>query len=237
MATTGTYNFNPSAGDLILSAFGLGCQLRRYELTTGHLTDALMCATMTMVDFSNRNPNRWAMETQDVPLLAGVPTYNLTPRTLAIAIAYIDKDNSANPPVPISRVIGPLSATDYAAVPNKSTQGWPTSYFFSLLTPIPTVTLWPTPDANGPYTLRLQTFRQMQDVALGGGVTMDAPYRFLDALLHGIASRLARYYPPKDPGQADKLDMLYQAKFQLAASMDQESTPMYVRPQMRNYFR
>ncbi len=236
MATTGTYTFAPSAADLILYSFGM-IGIRRAQITTEHLEDAYMAASMAMVDFSNRNPNRWAMETQDVALLQGVPTYNLEPRTLAIALAYIDTSNLATPPTVTSRVLGPLSATDYGSLPVKLTQGPPTSFFFNLATPIPTVSVWPTPDQNGPYLLRLQTFRQMQDVQLAGGLGIDSPYRFLEAVALGIASRLAVSYPPKAGlGPAD-LNTAYQNAFQLAAQRDQESTPMYVRPQMAGYFR
>lgn len=234
MATTNTYSFAPSAGDLILNAFGM-IQIRRPQLTQEHLENAYSAANMVMVDFSNRNPNRWAMETQDITLVQGTPTYSLTTRTLAIALAYIDTTNGS---IVTSRVLGPLSATDYSSMPVKLQQGPPTSFFFNLLTPTPTVSVWPCPDGNGPYTLRLQTFRQMQDVQLAGGVGIDSPYRFLDAVLFGIASRLAVYYPPAPPalGAAD-LEQAYLAKFALAAQRDQESTPMYVRPMMAGYFR
>jgi hypothetical protein len=36
---------------------------------------------------------------------------------------------------------------------------------------------------------------------------------------------------------AQALQAAYEAKFQLAASRDQESTPLYIRPQTASYFR
>ncbi len=233
MASSGTYAFAPSAGDLILNAFGM-IQVRRWELTQQHLVDAYVQANLQMVDFSNRTPNRWAMETQEVLLVQGTPTYSLEPRTLAVAIAYIDTTNGS---VVTSRVIGPLSATDYASMPIKLQQGSPTSFFFSLLNPIPTVSVWPTPDANGPYTLKLQTFRQMQDVSLANGLGIDSPYRFLDAFSKGLAYRLGGIYPPKDPNTLPRLKADFGEAFGLAAMLDQETTPMYVRPLMTGYFR
>lgn len=236
MASSGTYSFAPSAGDLILNAFGM-VQLRRWELTTQHLEDAYLQANLLMVDFSNRNPNRWAMELQDVSLSQGTPTYNLATRTVGVAIAYIDTTSGDTT---TSRVIGPFSAADYAALPVKLQQAPPTAYFFSLLTPTPTVSVWPTPDANGPYTLRLQTFRQMQDVTLAGGVGLDTPYRFLDAFTTGLAARLARIYPEKlknPTSDRQELEAAYEARFNLAAQQDQERTPMYVRPDFSGYTR
>lgn len=234
MASSGTYAFAPSAGDLILSAFGM-IQLRRWELTVQHLEDAYMQANLLMVDFSNRNPNRWAIETQSVTLQEGVPTYNLADRTVGVAIAYIEKTANGTT---TSRVIGPFSAADYAAVPVKAQEAPPTAFFFSLLTPTPTVTLWPVPDADATYTLKLQTFRQMQDVVLAGGVGVDTPYRFLDAFATGLAARLAVVYPEKlkDPNKARDLQAAYESRFILAAQQDQERTPMYIRPTFAGYF-
>lgn len=236
MATSGTYAFNPSAGDIILSAFGM-IQIRRWEITVQHLTDAYMASNLLMVDFSNRNPNRWAIETQEIALTQGVPTYDLATRTVGVAIAYIDTTASG---VTTSRVIGPFSATDYAAVPVKLQQAPPTTYFFSLTSPIPTVSLWPTPDGNGPYTLKVQTFRQMQDVTLANGLTVDTPYRFLDAFMTGLAARLARVYPEKLKNPTTdraELEMAYAERFRLAAGQDQERTPMYVMPELSGYIR
>lgn len=235
MATSGTYAFNPSAGDIVLNAFGM-IQLRRWELTTQHLTDAAFHANMLMVDISNRNPNRWVMETQEIALSSGTPTYNLADRTVAVSIVTIRQTINS---VSSDRVIGPLSAADYEALPNKAQLAAPTSYFFSLLTPTPTISLWPTPNATSTYTARVQTFRQLQDVVLAGGVTMDSPYRFLDAITTGMAARLAVVYPEKlpYPEKAKELDAAYQSRFLLAAAQDQESTPMYVQPLMRGYYR
>lgn len=235
MATSGTYAFNPSAGDIVLNAFGM-IQIRRWELTTQHLVDANFQANLLMVDISNRNPNRWVMETQEIALSSGSPTYNLANRTVAVSIVSIRKTVNS---VSTDRVIGPISATDYESLPNKAQLAPPTSYFFSLLTPTPTITLWPVPNADSTYTARVQTFRQLQDVNLAGGTTVDSPYRFLDAIATGMAARLAVVYPEKlpYPEKAAQLDAAYQSRFLLAAAQDQESTPMYVRPETSGYYR
>lgn len=235
MTTSGTYSFAPSAGDVVLNAFSM-CQVRRTMLTQEHLEDAYMQANLLNVDFSNRNPNGWALETQDLTLTPGTATYNLASRTVCVAIAYIRTTASG---VDSDRVIGPLSATDYGALPDKARQAPPVSFFFSLLSPTPTVTFWPVPDLADTYTARLQTFRQMQDVVLAGGVGLDSPYRFLDAFTTGLAARLALIYPENlpSPNRPKELQDLYEARFSLAAQRDQESTVMTIRPMMGSYYR
>jgi len=235
MATTGTYSFAPSAADIVLNAFGM-IGVRRPEITQQHLEDAYMAANLLMVDFTNRNPNRWGLETQTQVLAPDTATYTLAAKTVSIAIAYIDTTSGSTT---TSRVIGPISATDYGAIPNKGQQGQPTSYFFNLLSPAPTITVWPVVPTNSTttYTLRMQTFRQMQDVNLSNGYTLDAPYRFLDAFSTGMAARLAILYPEKSKMSVADLEGLFEKRFRLAAQTDQEKTPMYVRPQMGGYFR
>jgi hypothetical protein len=232
MTSTGTYAFNPSAGDIVLNAYSM-IQIRRTEMTTQHLQDAYMASNLLMVDITNRNPLRWGLETQTVPLVLNTQTYTLSNRTIAIPVAYITTTVGSQT---IDRVIGPISASEYAAVPNKAQSAPPTSFFFSLLT-TPTITLWPVPDASTISlggTLNLQTLRQVQDVDLTAGTTLDSPYRFLDAITTGLAARLADMYRPE---RAQWLQGRFEQKMTLALGRDQEQAPLFITPGLGNYFR
>lgn len=236
MTTSGTYVYNPSAAHIVTSAFGM-IQIRRPELGTAHLLDAATALNMLMVDFSNRNPHRWAMETQSQILTVGTSLYTLTGRTLAVALATITQNN-------LDRVIGPMSATDYAALPNKAQAGPPTSFFFNLQI-VPTLTIWPVPDSTylaTTATLNLTTFRQMQDVDLSGGQTVDSPYRFLDAITTGLAFRLGHIYPDalikaKGPSALADLEQLYEKRMLIACSRDRQRTPLFLTPGLSGYYR
>jgi hypothetical protein len=228
MTTTGTYAQNPSAAHITLNAYGM-INIRRTELTTQHLSDAALALNLLMVDMSNRVPMQWTLETQQVPLVAGTPSYTLTNRTIAISVAYISTLSGS---VTTDRVIGAISASEYGAIPNKSQQAPPTSYWLSLQT-TPTITLWPVPDSTSSYTLNLQTFRQLQDADLTQGYTLDSPYRFLDAISTGLAARLADLYRPE---KAAELDIKFERRFALAASRDQESVSLYITPGLSGYF-
>ena len=234
MTTSGTYAYNPVAADVFAAAFSM-CGVRRPELTVEHIADAGFQANMVMVDFSNRNPNQWALETQPVSLTAGNNTYSLTNRTIAIAAAYISISVGGTTN---DRLMAPMSATEYAAIPIKSQQGFPNSYWLNLSTPTPTIHIYYTPDSAYTYTLNLTTFRQMQDIAAANGQTLDAPYRFLDAFTTGLAARLAINYPDiKRPTLAKDLDMLYERRLITAASQDQEDVNLYMVPGLYGYFR
>jgi hypothetical protein len=226
---TGTYTFAPSAADLVLYAYSL-INMRPTELTTQHFIDAGMAANFAMIDMSNRNPMRFAMETVPVPLTSTTATYSLPNRTLAVSIVTIATGSGATL---VERTIGPISAYEYAATPTKAQAGPPTSYFFSLLA-VPTITFWPTPDAGGPYVANVQTFRQLQDIDLTNSQGVDSPYRFLDALCTSTAARLAESYKPE---KAPALYAQADARMRLAQGRDQESTPITIAPALRSYFR
>ena len=221
-----TYTFNPSAADITLNAFGM-LQIRRTELTVQHLEDAALQDNMLMVDVSNRNPHRWTMAPVTITLAAGVPTYTVPPQTLAVPVVTLTKAGR-------DRTLGPLSAADYAMQPDKTHSAPPTSYWFSLTT-APTITVWPVPDAAsaGPV-LNLQTYRQVGDVSLSGGASLDAPYRFLDAITTGLAARLAQIYRPD---AEDKLNLRYEERIARAAIRDEEDIPIKILPNFGGYYR
>lgn len=235
MATTGTYAFAPAASEVVMQAFAM-IGVRRTQITTEHLENAAYQANMLGVDFSNRTGNRWTLVEVPFTLVAGTKTYNLPSETVAISAVWVDQ-TPAPQATPISRVLGPLSAVEYASLANKDQEGVPTSFFFSLLTPIPTITLWLVPSGIPDFTMRVQTFRQIQDTSLRNRATLDAPYRFLDAFTIGLAARLSVIYPDeKRPNLPESLQSAYLAAFNLAAQTDSERVALKPRPLVGGYF-
>lgn len=229
MTSSGTFSYNPSIANVVLNGFSR-IQIRAAELTTEHLNDAAMEANLLMVSVSNRQPNSAAIETITIPLVQGVPTYNLPNRTLLISIVYLTTGTSPNV---FDRPLGPISNSDYAAISNKMTQGPPDTCWFQLLAPTPQLTFWPTPDGAGPYVANVQSFRQQQDASLQNGQTWDAPYRLLDALSAGMAYRLSRIYKPE-------LTQMRKAEWDEAwaefAQIDEANVQLNVVPGLSGYF-
>lgn len=228
MTTSGTYAFNPGIADLILNAFSR-CGIRGPAITDQHLADAAMECNLLNVQFTNRTPVQWQLETPTVALSQGQALYALPNRTVAIGVIYMTTgtDGSA-----FDRPLVPMSASEYGAIPNKATQGPPTMHWVQLL-PVPQLTVWPVPDGGGPYKLNIQSFRQQQDLAVAGGQTLDAPYRFLDAFVAGLAARLARNWAPAAYA-ARKAD--WEEAWQEATQRDQEDASLYITPGLSSYF-
>jgi hypothetical protein len=234
MSTTGTYAFNPSAADVLLNAFAMGAGKRRTDIDLEMLENGAYQMQMVGIDFTNRNPNRWQMETYSIALSQSTPTYNLQRQVVAISIAYVDTIDATGTVI-ATQVCGPLSATDYASLSDKLNENKPSTYFFNLASPIPTLTFWQVPNANNTYIARVQAFKQQQDVQISGGLTLDAPYRFLDAYTMGVAARLALLYPGH--ASAADLDAKYKELFNLAAALDQERVNLRIQPGLSSYFR
>jgi hypothetical protein len=76
--------------------------------------------------------------------------------------------------------------------------------------------------------------RQIQDVTLPGGVTLDLPYRWLDVFVSELAYRLARIYAA-DKEAARKVDAA--EAWVNAATEDQERVPIYIGMNMDGYYR
>jgi len=126
----------------------------------------------------------------------------------------------------------PLSRSDYAAIPNKTQSGRPTSYWFDR-TLAPTLTLWPVPDAVLSYTLNYYAFQQMADATATGAIQPDVPYRMLEAYVAAVAAHMsikwARDLKPM-------LDADAQTTWDEASEEDSEKTSIYLAPDFSSYF-
>lgn len=229
MTASGTYAFNPAVSDITLNAYSrIG--LRRPALTADHLQDAADEANFLLVEWSNKQPLLWTSEVQSFPLIQGTATYTLSVQTVMVLIAYIQTTVGSTT---IDRVISPVSTTEYASMPDKTTQGIPSTFWLDRQT-TPTVTLWQPPDATGTYTLKLRTVRQIQDSKLPSGVTAEVPYRFLDAFAAGLAARLARMHAPalEELRKKDAVEA-----WTIAATQDVENVNLYIYPSLGSYYR
>src|SRR5277367_3461486 len=121
---TGAYNFLPSAGDIMITAFQrIG--IRPTEILQSHLLQATIELNLLQVKLSNQQPNLWDVDLQTLPLTQGVATYSLPAETVMITNAYIRVGSGTSS---IDRLIFPISQTEYAALTNKFVQAPPTQF-------------------------------------------------------------------------------------------------------------
>jgi len=91
-----------------------------------------------------------------------------------------------------------------------------------------TINIWPTANAGGSYTFVYWRMRRIQDAGTGTK-TADIPFRFIPAIVAGLAYHLC----VKQPEAADRIAMLkeqYEEQFRLAADEDREKASLRLAP-------
>jgi hypothetical protein len=230
MTTSGTYDFNPSLGELVLYAYNVA-GLRNTSLLQEHFQTARMATNLMLSAWSNKGVNLWKVDLVETALVQGQATYAVDAKTVMVLDAYMRIDDGSAQP--IDRVILPVSRTEYASYANKEQQGFSTTFWFDRLIS-PTITLWPVPDGTSAQYLRYYRVTQAEDAAIQNGQTVDIPYRWLEAFADGLAYRLAKIWKPE---MAAPLKALADESYNVAAYQDVEQANQYITPQVMGYYR
>ena len=228
MTTSGTYNFSPSLGELVLYSYNL-VGIRPAALLQEHFESARMATNMMLSRWSSQGVNLWCVDMEIVPLVQGTTTYSVPSDTIVMLDAYISTTTGSST---IDRIITPVSRTEYASYPNKEQQGFPTTFWFDR-TLSPEVTLWPVPDGSQ-TNLKYYRVRRVQDSNLQNGEQVEIPYYFMEALAFGLAQRLAMIWAP------DKVALmkpLADEAYSIAAAQNVETSNFYVSPSISGYWR
>lgn len=221
-----TFDFFPSTGEIGLTAFGR-TGIKRTAITASHMAELRNAANFLLSEWSNQTPNLWEVGLTSTALTAATATYNVASETVMILDMYISYGSPST-----DRLIFPISRSEYAAYPDKTTQGVPTVFWFDRLIS-PTVTLWPVPDSSATYTANYYSVRQTYDANLNNAQNPEVPYRFLEAFTSGLAWKLSEIYAPQ---LEDKLFSRYMRAWSIAATQDVESVPLYITPGIGGYF-
>jgi len=234
--TSGTYDFAPSFAEFMQVAYGR-IQIRKPSITAEHIWNAVMAANLMMCDWGvTQVPNLWKVTLISVPIVQGQATYTVPKNVVAILDYYLRLPLPAGTSITTDIVISPISRTEYADQPNKNQQDRPTTVWWDRQIDS-TLTLWPTPDQNGPYTLFYYAMTQTQDIVLPQAAGVDIPWRFNEAFVSGLAAKLAISYPPPPPNSLDTLTALAKAAWDTAANQDVEQSPLYIIPGLAFYNR
>lgn len=102
---------------------------------------------------------------------------------------------------------------------------------------LPCINVWPTPNAPGDqYTFVYTRLRRIQDAGSGTYV-QDIPFRFIPAMVAGLAYQLSVKLPEVDPARIPLLKAQYEETFQQAADEDREKAPIRIVPRNMFYYR
>lgn len=236
MTTSGTTTFNLDLLNLVEEAYERCGQ----EIRTGYdLRSARRSFNLLTIEWANRGINFWTLEQATIPMVVDTISYNLPVDTIDLLDCVIRTQSGVNQTdINISRI----SADTYLSIPNKNAQGRPLQVWVNRQSGAtdpddgvvyPTINVWPVPDQSNYYTFVYYRLRRIQDA--GNGVeTPDIPFRFLPALVSG----LAYYMAMKVPDAMERLPMLkqvYDEQWQFAADEDREKAPLRLAPRQMFY--
>lgn len=226
MTTSGTSAFNLDINELVEEAYErAGLEMRTgYDLRTARRSLNLLSA-----EWANRGYNLWTVTEYAIALSTGVATYSLPADTID-TLDHVRR--SMQNGVPTDIVVRRLGQSSYAAIPNKMTPGMPVQVYVNRQI-APTISVWPVP-TNSNDQLVVWYLRRMQDTGAGGSNTMDIPFRFIPALIAGLAYMIALKRPKDVPEQrVERLLNEYTAQWELAASEDRDRTSLRLVPGFR----
>lgn len=223
MATSGTTAFTLDFPEVVEEAFErAGSELRSgYDLKTARRSMNLLFA-----DWANRGINLWTIDSGTINLVAGTDTYVLPADTVDL-IDQVVRTGTGNASTQADLTCTRISSSTYATIPNKLSQARPLQVWIQRLN-APQITVWPVPDAAQTYQLVYWRLRRLQDAGNGAN-TPDVPFRFLPALVAGLAYYLAI----KLPNGMDRLVMLkqqYDEAWDLASYEDREKAAIRLVP-------
>ena len=219
MTTSGTAAFNLDLNEYVEEAFErCGAELRTgYDLRTARRSLNLLFA-----DWSNRGINLWTVEQGSQVLTPGTATYTLPADTVDL-IEHVIRTGAGNVSTQTDLTITRISVSTYSSIPNKLQQARPIQVWINRQADAPEFTVWPVPDSSQTYTFVYWRLRRIQDAGAGGTYTQDIPFRFLNALVAG----LAYYLSMKIPGAMERMATLkqqYDEAWDLASSEDRDKS-------------
>lgn len=243
MTTSGTSTFNLSITDIVEDAFERCGQ----ELRTGYdLRTARRSLNLMTIEWANRGINLWTIEEGSIPLYPNQITYDLPVDTIDL-LDQVTRTGSGQGQMDIN--INRISESTYSTIPNKNATGRPIQVWVNRRSgatyPVtgaanPQINIWPTPDqgsvGNPYYTFVYWRLRRIQDAGNGDN-TQDIPFRFLNAMVAGLAYYLSAKLPNVDPNRIAMLKADYEQQFQLAADEDREKASDRFVPRLGIYGR
>jgi len=226
MATSGTATFNLDLVEIVEEAFErCGSEMRTgYDLKTARRSLNLLFA-----DWANRGINMWTFEQGTVNLTPGQATYPLPNDTVDL-IEHVIRTGAGSASTQADLTITRISVSTYATIPNKLVQGRPIQIWIERLD-TPRFTVWPVPDATQPWQLIYWRLRRIDDAGSGTN-TMDMPFRFIPAMIAGLAYQLSM----KIPGAIDRMQVLkaqYDEAWALASEEDREKAAVRFVPRQQ----
>ncbi len=232
MATSGTTSFDLNIDDIIEEAFERTSV--RGSRTGYQLKSARRSLNILFSEWGNRGVHLWKVKEATVPLVEGQDEYNFAndntnfPQDINDVLeAYVRNNTTAT--APVDTTLTKIDRSDYAALPNKLSQGTPSQYYVER-TVAPSIYLYQTAGSSfsgSNYQLKFYYIARIEDAGAYTN-TADITYRFIPCMTAGLAYYLSMKYSPE---LIQPLKLVYEDELQRALQEDGQRTSLYISPQ------
>jgi len=221
MAVSGTYNFNLDIDEVIQEA----TEMIGGESTLGHEpASARRSINLMLKDWQNRGVMLWTTSTSSFTVAASTASYSLDSSTIdALEVVY-SKDNT-------DTQLERITSEEYLLIPNKTQTGRPSQYIFFFFFYNHVLRLWPLPD-NSSDSVKLEIFRELQDIDKSATQNADIPKRFLPCLTMGLAYYMSMKRPLVAPDRIQMLKANYEELLMRAMEEDRQRASMHIVPKL-----
>lgn len=227
MPTSGTTGFSLDIRDIVEDAFEL-CGL---SVRSGmDYRSARRSMDLLFIKWAQKGVNFWLIEERSTALTTGTETVDLDPDVLDVVEIYTRQNAGTQNQSDLH--VKQIGLKDWAQYPTKKARGRPVNVWVEKNRDNPTLHLWPVPD--GPYTLVYHVLTRIEDTGGNGTNDADVPWRFLPALVSGLALEIAR---KKAPDRIPVIDPIYREDWLDAQSADRERRPTRFSPNLDPYVR
>jgi len=216
MTLSGSRDFNLDVAEIVEEAYErCGLEVRTgYDAKTARRSLNLMFA-----DWANRGLNLWTVTQATTTLTQGTAQLTLDADVVDLLEVVLRRSGT-------DYELERISRGEYLTLPNKTTQGRPSQYYFDRQTS-PQINLWSVPE-NSTDQIVYYYVRRIQDADTLTNTT-DAPFRFLPCMVAGLAYYMA---VKRAPERVQMLKSIYEEEFQRAADEDENRTPLKLQPSL-----
>lgn len=193
MTTSGQITYEPTVLEMIEGAFAiLGVAQEGEALTPRMYSDGLRALNGLLQTWSAQ-PHLWTATENTLTLIAGQPSYIVSPRALRV-LSCRYRINGIDTPMRM------LSRQEYYDLPNKTVSpSIPVNFYFDPKVDEGTLYLWPAPSASAAlqYTIHYDYVRFL-DIVDETNQTLDFPQQWVEPIMWNMAKRLLTQYPVND---------------------------------------
>jgi|TARA_R100000900_G_scaffold144008_1_gene127572 hypothetical protein len=217
MTTSGSRDFNMDVGEIVEEAYErCGLEVRTgYDARTARRSLNIMFA-----DWANRGLNLWTVKQATITLTLGQAQETLGIDVVDILEVILRRDGT-------DYEIDRISRGEYATLPNKTTQGRPSQFYFDRQI-APVINLWAVPE-NSTDQIVYYYVQRIEDADTLVNTT-DMPFRFYPCMVAGLAYYIGM---KRAPERLQYLKAVYEEEFQRAADEDEGRTPLKLQPSIQ----